>query len=68
MTAGALVKAPPTLLHNQYEPVQPHWFFCKEVENKEVWMPFSVLDSTNLEEVYNSGKILESLWLGVKRD
>ncbi|XP_060097495.1 SEC23-interacting protein isoform X1 [Heteronotia binoei] len=52
--AGPLVKAPPTLLYNHYEPVQPHWFFCKEVENKEVWMPFSVLDSTHLEELYNS--------------
>ncbi|CAI5774960.1 SEC23-interacting protein isoform X1 [Podarcis lilfordi] len=54
MSAGPLVKAPPILLHNQYEPVQPHWFYCKEVENKELWMPFSVLDSTTLEEVYNS--------------
>ncbi|XP_053162131.1 SEC23-interacting protein isoform X2 [Hemicordylus capensis] len=52
--SGALMKAPPILLHNQYEPVQPHWFYCKEVENKELWMPFSVLDSTTLEEVYNS--------------
>ncbi|XP_062988801.1 SEC23-interacting protein isoform X2 [Elgaria multicarinata webbii] len=54
MSAGALVKAPPVFLHNHYEPVQPHWFYCKEVENKELWMPFSVLDSTTLEEVYNS--------------
>nr|XP_020642169.1 SEC23-interacting protein [Pogona vitticeps] len=54
VSAGALVKAPPILLHNQYEPVQPHWFYCKEVENKKLWMPFSVLDSTALEEIYNS--------------
>ncbi|KAF6111283.1 SEC23 interacting protein [Phyllostomus discolor] len=45
---------PPFLLQNQYEPVQPHWFYCKEVEYKQVWMPFSVFDSLNLEEVYNS--------------
>ncbi|KAM6183145.1 SEC23-interacting protein [Erethizon dorsatum] len=45
---------PPFVLQNQYEPVQPHWFYCKEVEYKQVWMPFSVLDSSNLEEVYNS--------------
>ncbi|CAK6435970.1 unnamed protein product [Pipistrellus nathusii] len=45
---------PPFMLQNQYEPVQPHWFHCKEVENKQLWMPFSVLDSLNLEEVYNS--------------
>uniref|UniRef100_A0A8D0GCJ6 WWE domain-containing protein n=1 Tax=Sphenodon punctatus TaxID=8508 RepID=A0A8D0GCJ6_SPHPU len=54
MPAGPLVKAPPVLLHNQYEPVQPHWFYCKEVENKQLWMPFSVLDSVHVEEVYNS--------------
>ncbi|XP_066475161.1 SEC23-interacting protein [Tiliqua scincoides] len=54
MSSGPLVKAPPTFLHNQYEPIQPHWFYCKEVENKELWMPFSALDSATLEEVYNS--------------
>uniref|UniRef100_A0A8B9B948 SEC23-interacting protein n=1 Tax=Anser brachyrhynchus TaxID=132585 RepID=A0A8B9B948_9AVES len=52
--AGPLVPAPPVLLQNQYEPVQPHWFYCKEVEDKQVWMPFSLLDSAKLEEVYNS--------------
>ncbi|NXX96586.1 S23IP protein, partial [Centropus bengalensis] len=52
--AGPLVPAPPAVLQNQYEPVQPHWFYCKEVEDKPVWMPFSILDSAKLEEVYNS--------------
>ncbi|NWI95676.1 S23IP protein, partial [Pitta sordida] len=52
--AGPLVQAPPVLLHNQYEPVQPHWFYCKEVEDKQIWMPFSLLDSAKLEEVFNS--------------
>ncbi|NXA16952.1 S23IP protein, partial [Ibidorhyncha struthersii] len=52
--AGPLVQAPPVLLQNQYEPVQPHWFYCKEVEDKQIWMPFSILDSAKLEEVYNS--------------
>ncbi|KAH6947844.1 hypothetical protein HPB50_021736 [Hyalomma asiaticum] len=33
-----------------YVPVRPHWFYNKEIENKIVWMPFSLLDSTNLEE------------------
>ncbi|KAM4837885.1 SEC23-interacting protein isoform X2 [Urocitellus parryii] len=45
---------PPFVLQNQYEPVQPHWFYCKEVEYKQLWMPFSVFDSSNLEEIYNS--------------
>ncbi|XP_010599521.1 SEC23-interacting protein isoform X2 [Loxodonta africana] len=53
--AGPSVQAPPPfLLQNQYEPVQPHWFYCKEVEYKQLWMPFSVYDSLNLEEIYNS--------------
>ncbi|NXU79812.1 S23IP protein, partial [Oreotrochilus melanogaster] len=52
--AGPLVPAPPVLLQNQYEPVQPHWFYCKEVEDKQLWMPFSILDSAKLEEIFNS--------------
>ncbi|NWJ02331.1 S23IP protein, partial [Crypturellus undulatus] len=52
--AGPVVQAPPLLLQNQYEPVQPHWFYCKEVEDKQIWLPFSLLDSAKLEEVYNS--------------
>nr|XP_020025441.1 SEC23-interacting protein isoform X2 [Castor canadensis] len=53
--AGPSVQGPPPfVLQNQYEPVQPHWFYCKEVEYKQFWMPFSVFDSLNLEEVYNS--------------
>ncbi|XP_022355216.1 SEC23-interacting protein isoform X2 [Enhydra lutris kenyoni] len=53
--AGPSVQAPsPFLLQNQYEPVQPHWFYCKEVEYKQLWMPFSMFDSSNLEEIYNS--------------
>ncbi|XP_078269645.1 SEC23-interacting protein isoform X2 [Rhinoraja longicauda] len=40
--------------HNFYEPIRPHWFYCKMVEGKPIWMPFSFLDTANLEEVYNS--------------
>lgn len=55
-TAGALVPANPMMPYNYnvYEPVQPHWFFCKQVESKSVWLPFSILDSIQLEETYNS--------------
>ncbi|KAM4704403.1 LOW QUALITY PROTEIN: SEC23-interacting protein [Rhinophrynus dorsalis] len=53
--AGPLVPAPPPpFIPNLYEPVQPHWFYCKQVEGKELWLPFSTYDSVNLEEVYNS--------------
>ncbi|XP_042192609.1 SEC23-interacting protein isoform X1 [Callorhinchus milii] len=43
-----------SLPYNIYEAVRPHWFFCKLVECKPVWMPFSFLDTTKLEEVFNS--------------
>ncbi|XP_077498226.1 phosphatidic Acid Phospholipase A1 isoform X2 [Amblyomma americanum] len=33
-----------------YTPVKPHWFYSREIEHKLVWMPFSLLDSTRLEE------------------
>ncbi|XP_056408420.1 SEC23-interacting protein isoform X2 [Hyla sarda] len=53
-TAVPPAPAPAPFLPNLYEPVQPHWFFCKLVEGREVWLPFSDYDSANLEEVYNS--------------
>ncbi|XP_041866400.1 SEC23-interacting protein isoform X2 [Melanotaenia boesemani] len=55
-TAGAIVPAGPMmpLNYNVYEPVQPHWFYCKQVESKSVWLPFSIIDSLQLEETYNS--------------
>uniref|UniRef100_A0AAZ3SXM9 SEC23-interacting protein n=1 Tax=Oncorhynchus tshawytscha TaxID=74940 RepID=A0AAZ3SXM9_ONCTS len=53
-TAGALVPANQMIQYNVYEAVQPHWFFCKQVESKSVWLPFSILDSIQLEEIYNS--------------
>ncbi|XP_069823844.1 SEC23-interacting protein [Dendropsophus ebraccatus] len=52
--APAAPAVPAPFLPSLYEPVQPHWFFCKLVEGREVWMPFSNYDSANLEEVYNS--------------
>lgn len=56
-TAGAIVPAGPMMQYNYnvYEPVQPHWFYCKLVESKSVWLPFSIIDSLQLEETYNSG-------------
>lgn len=55
-TAGAIVPASPMMPYNYniYEAVQPHWFYCKQVENKSVWLPFSIIDSLQLEETYNS--------------
>nr|XP_014345834.1 PREDICTED: SEC23-interacting protein [Latimeria chalumnae] len=52
--AGPLVPTSSFYTQNLYEPVQPHWFYCVQVECKPVWMPFSVFDSVSLEEVFNS--------------
>ncbi|XP_054877702.1 SEC23-interacting protein isoform X2 [Poeciliopsis prolifica] len=55
-TAGAVVPAGPMTPYNYnvYEPVQPHWFYCKQVESKSVWFPLSIIDSLQLEETFNS--------------
>lgn len=54
--SGAVVPAGPMAQYNfnVYETVQPHWFYCKQVESKSVWLPFSIIDSLQLEETYNS--------------
>ncbi|KAM5264182.1 triacylglycerol hydrolase DDHD2 isoform 2-T2 [Ctenodactylus gundi] len=39
-----------------YEPVSPHWFYCKIIDSKETWIPFNAEDSQQLEEAYGSGK------------
>ncbi|XP_077469307.1 SEC23-interacting protein [Stigmatopora argus] len=54
--AGAVVPAGPMMQYNYsvYEPIQPHWFYCKLVESKSVWLPFSIIDSLLLEDTYNS--------------
>ncbi|XP_077352546.1 SEC23-interacting protein isoform X1 [Festucalex cinctus] len=55
-STGAVVPASPMMQYNYnvYEPIQPHWFYCKLVECKSVWLPFSIIDSLELEETYNS--------------
>ncbi|XP_048060870.1 SEC23-interacting protein [Megalobrama amblycephala] len=54
--AGPLVPANSMVpyTYNVYEPIQHHWFYCKQVESKMVWLPFSILDSIRLEETFNS--------------
>uniref|UniRef100_A0A8C9SEK6 DDHD domain containing 2 n=1 Tax=Scleropages formosus TaxID=113540 RepID=A0A8C9SEK6_SCLFO len=37
-----------------YEPVQPHWFYCRRTDTKDSWLPFSMEDSQKLEEAYLS--------------
>ena len=45
-------QAPPSV---GYQPVQAHWCFCKVVESRDVWSPFSLLDTIQLERAYSSG-------------
>ncbi|XP_071803441.1 triacylglycerol hydrolase DDHD2-like [Asterias amurensis] len=35
-----------------YQPIRPHWFYCKEFERGEIWCPFSIIDSIKLEEAF----------------
>lgn len=42
---------------NKYEPVSPHWFYCKIVDSKEKWIPFSGQDSEKLENAHQIGKL-----------
>ncbi|XP_017279829.1 SEC23-interacting protein [Kryptolebias marmoratus] len=55
-STGAVVPAGPSMPYafNIYEPVQHHWFYCKQVESKSIWLPFSFIDSLQLEETFNS--------------
>uniref|UniRef100_A0A8C8VLV3 DDHD domain containing 2 n=1 Tax=Pelusios castaneus TaxID=367368 RepID=A0A8C8VLV3_9SAUR len=41
---------------NKYEAVAPHWFYCKVIDSRERWIPFSGQDSEKLEEAHNSRK------------
>jgi hypothetical protein len=53
---------PKGLANTLYLPVQFHWFYCRNVELRQIWQPFSKMDSDNLEAAYKSlgGKRLES--------
>jgi len=37
-----------------YFPVAVHWFYCRNIELRQIWQPFSVMDSVNLESSYQS--------------
>ncbi|KAJ6658704.1 hypothetical protein lerEdw1_019864 [Lerista edwardsae] len=46
---------------NRYEPVSPHWFYCKIVDSREKWIPFSGQDSETLENAHQIGDYSEEL-------
>ena len=41
---------------NYYSPVTHHWFYCRNVELRQIWQPMSISDSTRLENAYQSGE------------
>ena len=41
---------------NYYSPVTHHWFYCRNVELRQIWQPMSISDSTRLEDAYQSGE------------
>ncbi|XP_062452934.1 phospholipase DDHD2 [Rhea pennata] len=54
-------EAPESDAANKYETVVPHWFYCKVIDSRERWMPFSTQDSERLEEAHISGRNKEDL-------
>ena len=43
------------LAQSTYEPVQPHWFYCRRGNEKD-WLPFSIEDSLKLEDALKNGE------------
>ncbi|NXJ76522.1 DDHD2 Phospholipase, partial [Trogon melanurus] len=44
-----------------YERVGAHWFYCRVLDSRERWVPFSGQDSERLEEAHGSGGDKEDL-------
>jgi len=59
-SVGSRRASVPSGSHAAYYPVAVHWFYCRNIELRQIWQPFSVVDSTNLESAHQSivsGKI-----------
>jgi len=46
---------PPPTTSQFYQPVAPHWFYCKNAERSSMWSPFSLADSSKLELLFQGG-------------
>jgi hypothetical protein len=42
----------PAMVTGQCRPVSFHWFYCKNVDLRQIWQPFSQRDSDNMEATY----------------
>ncbi|CAB1322049.1 unnamed protein product, partial [Coregonus sp. 'balchen'] len=49
-----------------YQPVQPHWFYCRHADSKDVWLPFSRKDSERLEQALSTGGEEEEVVVAVE--
>lgn len=45
-----------------YRPVYHHWFYSREIEEKIIWQPFSMMDSLALEAAFVSSKSLDIIY------
>ena len=55
-SVGMTTPPPPPSNSQLYQPVLPHWFYCKNAERSSVWSPFSHADSSKLEMLFQAGK------------
>lgn len=46
---------PPVSQEEPFKEIEYHWFYQKDLDNNEVWKPFSLFDNYNLEYAYLSG-------------
>ena len=41
-----------------YVPVGHHWCYCKNVEGRDIWYPFSMADNIALEDGLKEGRVV----------
>ena len=57
--APALSGSPADMMPNTgtytFKELQHHWFYCENVELRQIWKPYSIIDSIKLENASMSG-------------
>ena len=49
---------PGSTMHGAFTPVMHHWFYCKNIELRQIWLPFSITDSIKMEDVFRAGNVV----------